>query len=392
MPKGAVFPSPAFLAALLLLLQPTEAASSGDGAPRLIVKNGCDTEDIWIANQGFAQLHLSPQMKRLPPGHSISFAIPDEGWESARFWPMVGCNESSGACSVGQSVGGVSGLPECASAGCAPAVDSKFEATFGCRLADPLQCGHTRQGKSLYGPDYFDVSLVDGFTLPYKVEFGGCEPPRRHDGKKVKEFDASRLDYYKMCPRFTDPDEAGGRPLDLMLFSPLSGDVVGCSSPCSRLTIPNWSLPPYNHSTSGDDAKWYCCPAGSLGPGQKTVDACMHGPANRTQYVDNIHEFAPDVYAYAYDDGLGGYNCPSNTTYTITFFCPPSGVSPTRAPTPSPPPPPAPTPSPGPPGCLVCTAGDEQCCNPTLDPPQKCLDGSYCCACGKDSCACPSSL
>ena len=315
---------------LSLLLCSTYASS----APRFTVVNGCDTETLWIANQGYAQNHLEPQMKKLEPGMEFTWDIPNEGLPSTRFWPLTGCN-SSGICKVGQSVGGISGLPDCGATGCAPAVDSKFEATWGCTLKNPKDCVTTKQGKNLQGPDYFDVSLVDGFTLPYRVDFNGCTPPRRKDGKRVPYFNASKLDYLRMCPQVDNLGSVGDE--DLVLFSPRHNHgVVGCLSPCSRLTVPNWEHPQYNFSTSSDQAKYYCCPAGSLGPGQQTPTKCMHGPVNNTNYVSNIHHFAPDVYAYAYDDGLGGYHCPSNTTYKMTYYCPPKGIEPTLKPTPAP--------------------------------------------------------
>eukprot|EP01064_Diplonema_japonicum_P000156 TRINITY_DN1009_c3_g1_i1.p1 TRINITY_DN1009_c3_g1~~TRINITY_DN1009_c3_g1_i1.p1 ORF type:complete len:375 (+),score=25.86 TRINITY_DN1009_c3_g1_i1:103-1227(+) len=351
---------------------------------RLTVVNGCDTEPIWIANQGFAQNYVPPQMKKLDPGKKISYEIPNKGLESTRFWPLAGCNETSGQCAIGQSVGSTSNLPPCGVGGCAPAIDSKFEVTWGCTLSEK-ECGKNREGKSLFGPDYFDVSLVDGFSLPYKVNFGDCTPPRRSDGKKVHDFDATKLDYLRMCPFFNDTN-IGEKTLDLRLHSPRGDGVVGCLSPCSRLTVPNWSSPALNYTTSSNQAKWYCCPAGSLGPGQQTPDKCESGPVNSTEYVANIHEFAPDVYAFAYDDGLGGYHCPANTSYTVTFHCPP--VPAPGPPTP-PPPTPAPTAPPTPtPTCQACTG--PYCCDPTTSPPQKCLDGSYCCPCGAKSCECPS--
>ena len=57
--------------------------------------------------------------------------VPKQGLASARFWAKWGCDESGDNCAIGQSGGpGQS----CGAHGCAPPIDSRFEATFGCVL------------------------------------------------------------------------------------------------------------------------------------------------------------------------------------------------------------------------------------------------------------------
>ena len=43
---------------------------------------------------------------------------------------------------------------------------------------------------------------------------------------------------------------------------------------------------------------------------------------SRTKFVEAVHELCPDVYAYAYDDGIGLAQCPAGTQYDVTFYCP----------------------------------------------------------------------
>jgi len=62
----------------------------------------------------------------------------------------------------------------------------------------------------------------------------------------------------------------------------------------------------------------YCC-AGAY----STSETCQNGPDPTMKYTDVIHQYCPGVYAWAYDDGTGLYNCPSTETlFTLTFYCP----------------------------------------------------------------------
>jgi len=54
-----------------------------------------------------------------------------------------------------------------------------------------------------------------------------------------------------------------------------------------------------------------------------TLATCVvsQWPAADQAYVNNIHAFCPNQYAYAYDDNVGLHTCPTGSNYTITF-CP----------------------------------------------------------------------
>jgi len=95
---------------------------------RLRFVNGCERDPLWIA--GFANgLPLFDKDVKLEPGASHVVPIPDGGLASSRFWPKWSCDASGQACAIGQSGGPGEA---CGTDGCAPPVDSKFEATFGC--------------------------------------------------------------------------------------------------------------------------------------------------------------------------------------------------------------------------------------------------------------------
>eukprot|EP00913_Durusdinium_trenchii_P029634 g27776.t1 len=85
-----------------------------------------------------------------------------------RLWPKLRCNSDGNGCRIGQSGGkgqpcGTDGNWRCQANfgstgrhGFGLHIDTKFEASFGGRR------------------DYFDMSLVDGYTLPFKLKLRGC--------------------------------------------------------------------------------------------------------------------------------------------------------------------------------------------------------------------------
>lgn len=157
----------------------TNSASAPSGsvgaarAPRLRITNGCKKDPLWLANFATAAPYF-PQDLKLPAGETHEFDIPDEGLVATRFWAKWGCDKNGGSCMIGQSGGPGESCPQ---DGCGPPVDSKFEATFGC-LPGTKSCAINPSSPTAerVGPiDWWDVSQVDGWTLPYKVKvLGDC--------------------------------------------------------------------------------------------------------------------------------------------------------------------------------------------------------------------------
>ncbi|CAK0805874.1 unnamed protein product, partial [Prorocentrum cordatum] len=185
--------------------------------------------------------------------------------------------------------------------GCAPPVDTKFEASFG-------------------GPgelDWVDMSLVDGWTLPFKFEMQGTCWAAEGNRQVESVVDCSKLSLDE-CPMAEDAGLAGDWLADLQVVHPGTGHTVGCYSPCSKLTLGHWQ----NDAASGlspvsPEAVPYCCPTPPSSPG-----ACRSGPIGETRYVQAVHQNCPGVYGYSYDDGMGLLRCTSETTYEVTFYCP----------------------------------------------------------------------
>jgi hypothetical protein len=270
------------------------------GAERLKVINGCESDTIWIASSD--NVPGGPIVK-LAPGASHAYDIPD-GLSSTRFWPKMHCNDDGQMCKIGDSGGPGQ---ECADGGCAPPVDSKFEATFG----DPSGDCHSDASKC----DWWDTSGVDGFTLPYKVDLSSdCKA----DGYAGMDIDCSKLSLND-CPA---EDMSGVGSTDLKLTYPGSDEVVGCYSPCAKLTTSNWGNPAGSHTPDDEIANPYCCPTPPV-----SSEQCRAGPADSSSYTQLIHKSCPHVYAYAYDDAVGLQVCPPTTVYTWTLFCPSAGQS-----------------------------------------------------------------
>lgn len=122
------------------------------------------------------------------------------------------------------------------------------------------------------GKDFYDVSLVDGFNLPVKVEpqGGGC----------------SSTD----CP----VDINAQCPSDQAVRNPNGGGVIGCKSACLAFNLPQ-----------------YCCTGAYA-----TSDTCK--PSTYSQFFKSR---CPKAYSYAYDDKTSTFTCPTGANYLITF-CP----------------------------------------------------------------------
>mmetsp|Transcript_42894 Transcript_42894/g.136315 ORF Transcript_42894/g.136315 Transcript_42894/m.136315 type:complete len:427 (-) Transcript_42894:105-1385(-) len=268
------------------VVHPTAAPAQ---ATRLRITNGCTSEPMWIASMAGTGRVNDPSIVELAPLAFHDFHITD-GLASTRYWPKLGCDLNGGACRIGDSGGpGQVCNPQF---GCAPPVDSKFEATFGA-VGQPCDFS-TGQ---IAGCDWLDISMVDGFTVPFRVEvLGDC-----HGSPSI---DCSALSFSR-CPS------------DLQVRHPGTGDLAGCYSPCAKRTTANWGNAAGRHSPADPAAMMYCCPTPPITPSE-----CQAGPVAHSPYVAMVHSDCPGVYAYAYDDAEGLRACPAGVQYHVTFYCP----------------------------------------------------------------------
>lgn len=294
---------------------------------RLRIVNGCETDEMWILyliGSGGGSLPTEHQI-RLMPGDHIDYPIPDEGLAATRFWPGFDCDDTGNNCRIGQSGGPAEDGFTCppAPSGCAPPIDSKFEGTFGCLpTVDPSDClinPSSPTMERLPATDSWDTSMVDGFTLPYRVRvLDDCSSTGPMDG----EIDCSSLPMSE-CPTMVDLSTDGMYPEyeNMSMVATNPGDMMpaGCYSDCGRLTYDQWGVTP-GLTPSAPAAQAYCCPTPPVEP-----VVCRTGPVATSAYTDLVHRTCPQVYAYAYDETnpTGSlWSCPAGTRYEVTFYCP----------------------------------------------------------------------
>eukprot|EP01111_Echinosteliopsis_oligospora_P017477 TRINITY_DN758_c0_g1_i1.p1 TRINITY_DN758_c0_g1~~TRINITY_DN758_c0_g1_i1.p1 ORF type:complete len:311 (+),score=86.83 TRINITY_DN758_c0_g1_i1:48-980(+) len=281
--------------------------------------NNCDF-DIWMEGryQDGPIPGESSTLQHLNSGERHGYNIPSSGLPATRFWAKFGCDSQGRNCRIGDQdqywPGG-----GCPPGGCTPPIDSLFEATWG----------------ASGGTTWFDTSAVDGYTIPYIVNLtgnvGACD-----NGAGLDSIDGSQLDLDK-CPGNTDISDNGAYPsvnANGQTFSTRNVDLkyrdsqntLGCASPCSQFSH-IWNLNP-----GSLPAIYYCCPTPNpnncqISQGCITSAECRAGPASNDQYTEGIHQMTENIYAYAYDDGVGLHTCPAGTVqYTMTF-CPPGSAN-----------------------------------------------------------------
>jgi len=291
---------------------------------RLHVRNRCASQPVWIAHMAGQGSGPDTQNVKIEPNGEFNFSTPD-GLSSTRYWPKFHCGSDGNGCEIGDS-GGPEQVCD-GQAGCAPPVDTKFEATFG---IVGLPCDPSA-GKG-QGCDWVDVSLVDGFTAPFTFEIDGeC-----HDASgKVMNAAAKTVNCSTLalddCPAGEEIDNIGqpkkNVTVDLRVRHPRTKQVTGCYAPCSKLTLKQWGNSFADPHTPQDaDVAPYCCPTPPESP-----EACREGPVGSTKYVQSVHDMCPGVYGYSYDDGMGLITCNSRSTYKLTLYCPTKQSSSTTA-------------------------------------------------------------
>lgn len=275
---------------------------------RLTIVNGCQ-DPIWIAHIAGGGVGPDEQDVKINGGQQAKFTTATDGGlgglSAARYWPKMGCDDTGNHCSIGDSGGPVEGCviriegKDDNYTQCAPPVDSKFEATF----AAPGE----------FARDVVDMSLVDGYTLPFKLETSGGNCNIGTD--PFETMDCSGLSL-SQCPT---SETLGSKTWDLRAVNPKTGELAGCYSPCKKLTDDKWNetLP---EDADSKDAGPYCC-AGSYGSPQK----CSAGPVMETAYLPSVKATCEHAYAYPYDDHIATIACTTTTEYVVTFYCPTNG-------------------------------------------------------------------
>ncbi|KAK2995588.1 hypothetical protein RJ640_000064, partial [Escallonia rubra] len=181
----------------------------------------------------------------LKPGQSIVLTAPI-GW-SGRIWGRTGCNFNQ------------NGQGKCDTGNCGTSLKCTTSYEPPVSLAE----------FTLASPDFYDVSLVDGFNLPMSIKAingrGNCSTAGC-DG-----------DLRQNCSR--------------ELQRRANGKVVACRSACDVFNTDE-----------------YCCRG-------------VHGNSatcQPTSYSKKFKEVCPNSYSYAYDDPSSIFTC-SGTDYVVSF-------------------------------------------------------------------------
>jgi hypothetical protein len=289
------------------------------GPPPLTVKNNC-SYTIWVQQSKEHKLTDTPLIQKIEAGQSFDYAVDPKGILSTRFWPKWGCNAQGQECTWGQSrdgSGGPDDYPPCPAGGCHPAVDSLMEITWGCAYQDPANNPSCENKAAVTS---YDGSLVDGYSLPFKITRSG------DTADSCQDIDCSGLTL-AACPTKEDlthgnRDKTTIYPQHASVNLNVSnqGTPTACFSPCGYMTsataFGGKQLP-----SSDDQAILYCCPTPKDSPIFILSPECNAGPVPKTQYVNLIHQKCPKTYGFAYDDLQGLYNCHVKTKFTLTY-CP----------------------------------------------------------------------
>jgi hypothetical protein len=336
-----------------------------------------------------ASISIPSQMaSAIAASGTLSLAIPNGGAPSVNFsFAMGNCpgGPFGGSCIIGSNA-----LAQ---------LNTLFEATFGCAVSNPQACAFNPGNPASLcqneptlancGPlgsgDTYDVSAVNGYTIPMKVTVA---PPAGATAGQCAPIDASVLDLAS-CPSeknttifSTDPQQQtainGGVSL---LAQDSSGNYQACASPfewlanaygtqanphptpnpnplpaCCGSAGTNPSCPQVTSGAFCTSTSYYAgagcypnkanqalgCPAGGgspsgvqeqVGPGSPTsVTPTGQYAIHNTNYVQQLYQMGYRGYTWQYGDAVGTQTCPSIGTsgtsypaYTVTL-CPNGGL------------------------------------------------------------------
>jgi hypothetical protein len=241
-------------------LPPTPPRGQRDGVRQLVFINRC-AETVHVG--GNSQMGV-PEGGGfvLAAGQTRTVTLPGGAW-SGRFWGRTGCSFDGG------------GKGRCATGDC----DGRLQCAGGGKT--PATLAELTVAANGQGPDFYDISLVDGYNLPMAM------------GPVAGTHDRSPGAPYDCGIPSCIADLNATCPMDLRVGS---GQTIGCLSACERYQT---------------DA--LCC-RGAHG----TADTCPPFAEARI-----FKAACPTAYSYAYDDATSTFTC-KGEDYAI-WFCPEGG-------------------------------------------------------------------
>lgn len=355
---------------------------------RFTVKNS-STSSMWIsaiAPGGTSQPEVAKQWDwwknkygekyEIKGGATAVFCVPDGGAPGGKFYFRMGCDEKGENCILGAPTGAMAGINTWfePSFGCKFNKDNKKEKIPGCafnpsanahdfpKFPDCISTPTLENCPSIGGTDFFDLSTVDGYTIPLFLEVKGTNC-RDNKGPRTTT-DASMLDLAS-CPsdskatlysgvgkgkcsdtEYTTKQECedkGGtwtteqQELINAGISWLTKDkeyLQGCVSPCHWFSVTGIGDPENSDPTTPSvtppwiAANYYCCQGTSGGSGpQEGASQCVEGPSDGTKtypitltnYVKSLKAVGYRGYTWQYDDFAATMTCDWGTQMNLTL-------------------------------------------------------------------------
>jgi len=252
------------------------ARSAGGDEPLLPVtftfKNQC-SQKLWMGALGRSKSrpNFIPNHGgwELPAGAENSVDVPYDFY-AGRFWARTGCTGSPAKRTF-----------RCETGDCGPWIQCAGDNVHRGGAPPVTLAEFTLNG---FGDkDYFDVSLVDGFNVPLKIQVNN--PNEEENSNKYWCTDPEcAVDINQVCPKELEVRKGG--------------KVVACMSACKKFNTDE-----------------YCCRNPCCG----TSDTCTEKKWE-VNYPRVVKDHCPTAYSYAYDDKTSTFFC-KNTDYTI-IFCP----------------------------------------------------------------------
>lgn len=214
--------------------------------------------------------------KRIEPHASIPFLqVPKNGMSSLTFKIATGCSNDPVPknCVTGEVRGGLYALNEndvridFKDAPPSEKVNSvdfvtKAEFTFGCFKNNPNECAKTPQGNYLPAYTNFNLSAVDGFSVPLKIEVLRDTGELQNTVDCPIELDASHLSV-KNCADFNGYSLSAYAPADINKSNP-----IGCYSPNKFITTAKIFGGLEQKESDGENYQYACNKLFGVPPGE----------------------------------------------------------------------------------------------------------------------------
>ena len=302
----------------------------------------------------------------LAKGESKTFALPDRGAVSNKVYFNLDCREREagadykdwGYCTIGGEFGTTLLGNEMVGS------NTWFEATWGCSDPTGVNCNinpSSPTGAPLTAQDWMDISFVDGYTIPMKMELAAGEATANNcqfnNGTKWNGLeDAGFVDLASCASETAATFYTDVQAIDKLLHAPdgqiswltqSGGNYVNCVAPHKWLQGNNLlgtklgtpGVLPLKAGTTEETlnaVNWYGC-KGLCGETAGTEDcvcpeccreACLSRPYGNgdftvaeAAYVKRLKAMGLEAYTWQFDDDAGNKHCDQGVHVTVTL-CP----------------------------------------------------------------------